>query len=289
MKHKTFSFINIAGLSIGISVCFIILLYVQDELSFDRFNENADKIVRVVFKADINQGKIFEANVMPPVANAMKADYPEVLDATRLQSAGKLKVAYKEKSFKEDELAFVDPNFFQIFTLPLVEGDAKTALQEPNTIIITKAIAKKYFGEESPLGKTLNFPDNHEVFKVTGVIDKVPEKSHFHFDMFGSMLTVKDAKSDSWMGSNFFTYLLLKNGADYKKLESKLPAMVEKYMGPQIQQSMGISLEKFITNGNKLGFALQPLTSIHLYSHSNFELATPGNAMYVYIFGAIAI
>lgn len=295
MKHRTFSFINIAGLSIGIAVCFIIMMYVQNELSFDRFNKNADRIVRVVFKADINGGKIFEANVMPPVAQAMKNDYPEVQDATRLQVAGTPKITYKDKTFKDDEMAFVDPNFFSIFTLPLIEGVATTALQQPNTIIITKAIAKKYFGSDpdsyrDALGKTLVFPDNKNVsFKVTGVIDKVPANSHFHFDLFASMMSIDDSKSDSWMGSNYFTYLLLKKGADYKKLESKLPGMVEKYMGPQLQQSMGISLKQFITKGNHLGFALQPLTSIHLYSHANYELSPAGNAMYVYIFGAIAI
>lgn len=289
-KHKAFSIINIAGLSIGISICFIIMLYVQNELSFDRFNTNADRIVRIVFKADINGGKIFEANVMPPVAAAMKNDYAEVQDATRLQVAGAPKITYKNKSFKNDEMAFVDPNFFSIFTLPLIEGNAKTALHQPNTLIISKTLAKKYFGNEDPLGKSLVFPDNKNVsFKVTGVIDKVPDNSHFHFDMFASMLSLDEAKSDSWMGSNFFTYVLLKKGADYKKLEGKLPGMVEKYMGPQIQQNMGISLKQFITKGNHLGFALQPLTSIHLYSHSNFELSPSGNAMYVYIFGAIAI
>lgn len=289
-KHKTFSIINIAGLSIGIAICFIIMMYVQNELSFDRFNKNADQIVRVVFKADINGGKIFEANVMPPVAQAMKNDFPEVEEATRLQVAGTPKITYENKTFKDDQMAFVDPDFFNIFTLPLIEGDARTALQQPNTIIISKAIAKKYFGEEDPLGKTLIFPDNKNAsFKVTGVINKVPANSHFHFDLFASMLSLDDARSDSWMGSNYFTYLLLKKGADYKKIEARLPGMVEKYMGPQIQQSMGLSLKQFITKGNHLGFALQPLTSIHLYSHANYELSPPGNAMYVYIFGAIGI
>ena len=284
IKNKTFSFVNIAGLSIGIATCFIIMLYVQDELSFDRFNAKADRIVRIVFKANINGGKIFEANVMPPVAQAMKNDYPEVQDATRLQQAGAPKITYKDKTFKEDQLAFVDPNFFSIFSLPLVEGDAKTALQQPNTIIITKAVAKKYFGNEDPLGKALNFPDNHAVLTVTGVMNEVPANSHFHFDLFGSMTGLDQAKSDSWMESNFFTYLLLKPGADYKALESKLPGMVEKYMGPQIQQAMGMSLNQFITKGNQLGFALQPLTSIHLASHSNYELTPPGNSMYVLCF-----
>ncbi|MGN6400273.1 MAG: ABC transporter permease, partial [Flavisolibacter sp.] len=213
MRHKTFSFINIFGLSLGIATCFIIMMYVQNELSFDRFNKNADRIVRIVFKADINGGKIFEANVMPPVAETMKNDYPEVQDATRLQVGGAPKIIYKGKIFKDDEMAFVDPNFFSIFTLPLIEGDAKTALQQPNTIIISKSIAKKYFGNEDALGKTLAFPDNKNVsFKVTGIMGNVPENSHFHFDLFASMLSMDNAKSDSWMGSNFFTYVLLKPG-----------------------------------------------------------------------------
>ena len=290
IKRKAFSFINIAGLSIGISVCFIIMLYVQDELNFDRFNKNADRIVRIVFKADINGGKIYEANVMPQVASAMTKDYPEVEDATRLRVAGAPKISYKGRNFRDDELVFVDPNFFSIFTLPLIEGDVKTALKEPNTLVITKVAAKKYFGNENPIGKTLVFTsNNNEPFKVTGLIDKVPVNSHFQFDLFGSMTGLNEAKSDSWMGSNFFTYILLKPGSDYKKLEAKLPGMVEKYMGPQIQQQMGVSLEQFRKKGNGLGFVLQPLTSIHLYSHSNYELTSPGNVMYVYIFSAIAI
>ncbi|MGY3053078.1 putative ABC transport system permease protein [Pedobacter sp. UYEF25] len=289
IKHKTFSIINISGLAIGLSICFIILLYVQNELSYDRFNKQAGNIARIAFKAEINGGKIFETNVMPPVAQALKNDYPEVQDATRLQPAGARKVTYKEKSFKDDELAFVDANFFSIFTLPIIAGDGKTALQEPNTIIVTKVIAKKYFGNENPIGKILSFPNDHAQFKVTGVIDEVPVNAHFHFDMFASMASLPSAKSDSWMVSNFFTYLLLKPDYDYKKLEAKLPEVVKKYMGPQIQQTMGISLAQFITKGNQMGFILQPLTSIHLNSHSNYELDVPGNAMYVYVFGVIAV
>jgi putative ABC transport system permease protein len=250
-KHKTFSIINIAGLSIGIAVCFVIMLFVQDELSFDRFNKNADRIVRIVFKANINGGKIFESNVMPPVASAMKNDYPEVQEATRLQQAGTPKISYKDKTLKEDQMAFVDPDFFSVFTLPFIEGDAKTALQEPNTIVITRSMAQKYFGSENAMGKTLLFPDNNNAaFKVTGIINDVPANSHFHFDLFGSMLGLDDSRSESWMTSNYFTYLLLKQGASYQELEAKLPGMVRKYMGPQIQQSMGISLEQFITKGH---------------------------------------
>ncbi len=289
IKHKTFSVINIAGLSVGIAVCFVIMLYVQDELSYDRFNDKAGRIVRVVFHANINGGKINESNVMPQVAAAMIHDYPQVEDATRLRQYGTANVTYKENSFKGDQFAFVDPNFFNVFTLPLIEGNAATALLQPHTVVITKETAHKYFGNEDPLGKTLGFNNNTELFKVTGVINKVPGNSHFHFDMFGSMAGLDEAKSDSWMGSNFFTYVLLKPGSDYKQLAAQLPGMVVKYMGPQIQKEMGISLSQFITKGNELGFALQPLTSIHLHSDATNELEPGGNAMYVYIFGAIAI
>lgn len=288
-KNKLFSFINILGLSIGIATCFIIMLYVQDELSYDRFNKNADKIARIVFHANIDGGKIDEGGVMAPVAQVMKKDFPEVADATRLLQFGSPKITYKDKNFKDDELALVDPNFFSIFTLPMVEGDAKTALQQPHTVVLTKKTAKKYFGNENAIGKILAFNNNTELYKVTGVINDVPSNSHFHFDMFGSMTGWEQAKSDSWMYGQFYTYLLLKPGTDYAKLQSEFPAMVEKYMGPQVQQAMGVSLEQFRTKGNELGFRLQPLTSIHLYSQTTSELEPGGNASYVYIFGGIAI
>ncbi len=287
-RNKSFSAINILGLSIGISVCFVILLFVQDELSYDRFNLHANRIVRVVFKASINGGKIFEANVMPPTAQTLKNDYPEVEEATRLKTAGNPKVTYAGKTFKDGSFAFVDPNFFKVFTLPLIKGDVKTALQQTNTVVITEEMARKYFGGEEPIGKILDL-NNHELYKVTGVMAAIPSNSHFHFDLFGSMQSLPDSKNPSWMTSGFFTYLLLKQNYNYKNLEAKLPGMVEKYMGPQIAQSMGMSLSAFRTKGNNLGFALQPLTDIHLHSHSNFELDAGGDVKYVYIFGAIAV
>ena len=289
-KNKTFSIINIVGLSVGISVCFIIMLFIQDELSYDKFNKDSDRIVRVVFKANINGGKINEANVMPPVAKSMKNDYAEVEDATRLHSTYPPKITYGDKIFKEQRLAFVDANFFHVFTLPFIKGNVKTALLQPHTVVITKETASKFFGNEEAIGKVITFNNyDNALYKITGVIDNIPSNSHFHYDLFASMESVPDAKANTWMSSNYFTYLVLKKGYDYKNLEAKLPAMVEKYMGPEILKDMGMSLSQFRTKGNELGFALQPLTDIHLYSHSNAELEAGGDAKYVYIFGAIAI
>src|SRR5690606_36139595 len=266
MKNIVFSLINTIGLSIGIAVSFIIFMFVQDELSFDKFNNNADRIARVIFQANINGGKINESNVMPPVAEAMKNHIPGVEDATRLMDYGGPKIILGTQTFKGDRLAFVDPDFFDIFTLPMIEGNANTALLQTNTIVITKATSEKYFGNENAIGKTIGLDSNKNSYTVTGVIENIPSNSHFHFDVFASMTGWKDANSDSWMRSGFYTYLLLKPGVDYNDMESQFPTMVAKYMGPQIQQQMGLSLEQFRTKGNSLGFALQPLTSIHLHS-----------------------
>jgi putative ABC transport system permease protein len=288
-KNKVFSFINITGLSLGISVCFIIMLYVQDELGYDRYNDHADRIARIQFKAIINGGEINEAGVMAPVAQTVKKDFPEVEDATRLKFQGSSKIVYGSKSFKNDLVALADPNFFNVFTLPLLSGDAKTALLQPHTIVLSKLTAEKYFGKEDPIGKSLGFNDNTEFYKVTGVFDKVPANSHFHADMLGSMVGSEPARSDSWMEGTFLTYLLLRPGTSLSALQAKFPDMVKKYMGPQIQHEMGLSLDQFRTKGNQLGFILQPLTAIHLHPNTTSEVEPGGNATYVYVFGAIAL
>ena len=286
-KNRLFSFINILGLSIGIATFFIIMLYVQDEMSYDRFNKNADNIARVVFHANLNGGIINESVVMPPVAKTMKKDFPEVQDATRMLNMGTPKVKYKDKIFKDDRSALVDPNFFSIFTLPMIEGDATKALQQPHTIVLTQTTAKKYFGNENPIGKILEFGSSKDI--VTGVIEDIPDNAHFHFDMFGSLVDFDDANADTWLSGGYHTYLLLKPHSDIKKIEARFPDMVAKYMGPQMQRQMGLTLNQFTSKGNSLGFALQPLKDIHLNSNTSNEFEPGGNVTYVYIFGGVAI
>ena len=285
-RNKSFSAINIFGLSIGIACCLIIMLFVQDELSYDRYNKKADRIVRVVFRGSINGEKMKEANVMPPVAQTLKADYPEVVQATRLRTDAPL-VTYDDKTFKENEFAFADSNFFQVFTLPFLKGDAKTALTQPNTLVISATTAEKYFGKKDPIGKILSF--NNTSFKITGVMKDIPANSHFHFNLIASMVTLPESRDPSWMTSNFYTYLVLPKGYDYKKLEAKLPEEVAKYMGPQIQQAFGMSLAEFNKKGNGVGLFLQPLTDIHLHSDLNYDFEPGSDIRYVYIFGAIAL
>jgi putative ABC transport system permease protein len=266
------------------------MLFVQHEWSFDRYNEKADRMVRVVFRGTVEGGKLNEANVMPPTAQTLKADYPEVEDATRIRDYGRPRLIYDNRSFNEDAFAFVDSNFFEVFTLPLLKGDPKTALLQPNTIVISTAVAKKYFGNEDPIGKVISFKDGRNAAcKVTGLFDKIPDNSHFHFDVFASMAGLEAARSNSWMTSDFYTYLVLRPGYDYKKLEAKLPQVVEKYMSPQLFKAIGLTMAQYREKGNNLGLYLQPLTDIHLKSDFAYDLSSGGDIRYVYIFSAIAL
>ncbi|GAB3315274.1 ABC transporter permease [Larkinella ripae] len=289
LRNRAFSAINIVGLAIGLATCLLISLFVLDELSYDRFHEKADRIVRVVFQGTVQGGKMNEAHVMPPVARTLRADYPEVEEATRLRVGGRPQFRIGDKVFNDERMAFADSNFFQVFSFPLVQGDPKTALTQPNTVVLTKPTALKLFGQENVLGKTLQVKGSDMPLTITGVMAEIPTNSHFHFDLFTSMASLPEGHSTSWMTSEFFTYLVLSEGYDYKQLEAKLPQVTEKYMGPQIEKAFGMPYAQFRQKGNDLGLFLQPLTAIHLHSDSAYQMEPSGNIQYVYLFGAVAV
>ncbi|SEI96491.1 putative ABC transport system permease protein [Dyadobacter sp. SG02] len=289
VRNRVFSAINIAGLAIGLASCMLISLYVIDELRFDRFHEKSDRIVRVTFKGTMQGGIINESHAMPPTAAALKAEYPEVLESTRLRHSGKPLVMLNNQLYNDEKLAFVDSNFFSVFTFPFIAGNAKTALLEPNTIVLSETTARKYFGKTDVVGKIVTFKDWDKALRVTGVMKDMPSNSHLRFDLLGSMVTLDESRSTSWLTSEFFTYLLLPKGYDYKKLEAKLPATIDKYISPQLKQSMGVTIAEFRKQGNNLEFRLQPLTDIHLHSDFEYDLDVNGDITYVYIFGAVAV
>lgn len=289
LKNKGIFSINIAGLAIGIASCLIIMLFVVDELSYDRFNEKADEIARVVFRANINGEEMKEAVVMAPVAEALKNEFPEVLDATRIRKIGTPEITADNKSFRDSRFAYVDPNFFEIFTLPIIKGNSEDPLKEPNSAVITETEAKKLFGKQDPIGKKIGLEDGKQ-YKITAVMEDVPKNSHFHFDIFASTIGFLPAQGTSWVNSDFFAYLLLKEGTNIKQLESKIPAVVEKYMGPQIDGAIGMSYAEF-QKENQIGLFLQPLTDIHLKSDftSSSIIEEGGDIRYVYIFSIVAV
>jgi putative ABC transport system permease protein len=289
MRNKAFATINVVGLAIGLTVCLLISLFVLDELSYDRFNDKADQIVRVIFRGTIQGGSINEAMVMAPTAQTLKAEFPEVLDATRLSQTGAMLFTYQNKTFKEHAVAFVDANFSDVFSLPFLKGNPKTALLQPNTAVVDQATAHKYFGDADPIGKVLTIKGESTTYTITGLIDAIPTNAHFQASLLLSMASRPDAKSPSWMISGFYTYLVLPQHYDYKRLEAKLPQVVEKYMAPQLKQAFGMSMAQFRQKGNDVGLYLQPLTDIHLHSNLTGELLPNGTIQYVYLFGAIAL
>ncbi|GAB2999880.1 ABC transporter permease [Cyclobacterium sediminis] len=290
LKNKAIFSINTVGLALGIASCVIISHFVLDELSYDRYNEKVDQLARIVFRAKVNGEEIKEGVVMAPVAQTLKEEYPEVLDATRIRRVGTPKITIDNQSYRDGRFAYVDPNFFEIFSLPIIAGDAGNPLEQPNTVVITTTLAVKYFGTKDAIGKLFYLESQEQPYTITGVIEEMPENAHFHFDLFASMKGFPEAKSTSWFKGDFFTYLLLEADIDSKSLEEKLQALIAKNMGPSMQEEMGVSFEEF-TKDNQLGFALQALSDIHLHSDnaSYSELEEGGDIKYVYIFSAIAL
>lgn len=289
-KNKGTSVVNIVGLALGIASVIMIMLYVSDELSYDRYNKKADRIVRVVFNANVNGEEMKEAVVMAPVAQTLKNDLPEVVDATRLAKSYNNRLEYNGSYYGQSSLGYVDPNFFDVFTLPISNGNKNNPLNKPNSVVISETLAKNIFGNSDPVGKKITVTNRSEQLNVSAIMQDIPENSHFHFDLLVSTLGYAQARKTSWMESDFFTYLVLKEGVAISEVEAKLPAINKKYMGPQMMDAIGMSYEQFLKD-NSIGLFLQPLTDIHLLSDfsDSTTLEQGGDIKYIYIFSAIAI
>jgi putative ABC transport system permease protein len=288
-KHKGYSLINISGLAIGMATCLLILLYVNHELSYDNYNEDADRIYRIAFSGRWG-GREFDVCTAPaPMAKVILETYPEIEEAVRFRDQGSFIIQYGDKTYKENRIIFADASFFDIFTVPLLKGDSQTALKEPYTLVLSRKTAEKYFQDENPIGKTLRL-DDREDYKVTGVFDEIPDNSHFHYDILLSMESHEESRDQIWLSMNFPTYIRLHEEADYKTLEAKFDELIKKYAAPQMSAFMGSSAEKLIEKGEILAkYFLQPLRSIHLHSDFLGEMEPTSDAKYVYIFSAIAL
>ncbi len=283
-KHKGYSLINIIGLAIGIACCLLILLYVNDELSYDRYHENVDRIYRVIEEVRL-EGVGEESSSMPfPTGDTLPMEYPDVVEASvrffnfQLPSMSVQYGRSDEKLFNESRFFFADAAVFQIFSFEMIKGDPKTALEEPNTIVITEAMAEKYFEEEDPIGKTLRW-QNGVNLNVTGVLKNIPPNSHFQFDFLASFETLRRLFGGNlpqgWYWNPCWTYILLKEGASPDALQAQFPALVQKYFPDSIK--------------DKVVIKLQPLKDIHLFSHLDYEINPNSDISYIYIFSAIAV
>ena len=287
-RNKGYTFINMTGLAVGLASCLLILLFVQHELSYDRFHENAEKIVRIGMSAELGTNSFTVADGPAPLAEAMLNDLPEVVASTRIFRIRQTFIRYEDKLFKEENFLFADPNIFEVFTFPLIAGDPKTVLAEPDSVVITLDIAEKYFGTTDVLGKVLQ-GENNKVLKVTGIIQEPPKNSHFTFDFLASSLGHPPSKSTEWFTNGTFTYLVLDKNVSFSQLEAKLPELSKKYIEPTIKEGFGMTFEKFLETGNYFGFIAQPLLRIHLHSKVNNDFSGGGNYHTVVIFGIIAV
>ena len=286
-KNKVFSIINISGFAIGLT-CFVLIgVFVINELSYDKYPAEAANIYRVNLSVTGNGDVAVYPLVDAAVGEGIKNAFPEVKASTTIFSVSDF-VKYEDKQFKEEHLAFADSIFLKIFSIPLVEGNPNSALVQPNSIVISKAFSKKYFGNSEAIGKSLVIGTRNSVYKVTGVIDKVPDNSHFHFDAFLSQSTFQ-VTNKTWSNLGYYTYLLLNKNVNPKELESKFPQLVAKYVVPEIQHDMGVSLAEAQKSVNTFRFSLVPLADIHLRSNTKFELEPNGDIQYVYIFSILAL
>lgn len=271
-KNKLFSGLNIVGLGVGMAAVWLMVLYVADEWSYDRFHRNADRIVRVVQYAEWPGGSLKLAPTSAPFATALKSDYPDVEKAVRINPEGGGLITFNDKKIDVPNIFFADPTVFDVFTYPFLYGDPGAALSKPQSIVLTRSLAENLFGDaRKAVGKVIEF-SNHFPNTVTGVIADVPANSHLQFKALRSF---PNQYTSGWQNSNLYTYLLLAEGSRYKTLEAKLSGFYQKYLKKEMGE-INYRME------------LQPLTSIHLHSHLDYEISSNGNARTVSIFAAIA-
>ncbi|AMR34613.1 cell division protein FtsX [Mucilaginibacter sp. PAMC 26640] len=288
LKNKGFTAINVLGLALGLGTCLLIIFYVADELSYDRYNIKSERIFRVNAELKLGENKKDYAVVMPPLAKTLVSEYPYVEDAVRLKNAYTVHIKKGSVNMVENRGAFADASLFNVFTLQMINGDTKTALVEPNSVVLTEHIAKKYFDKTDVVGKVMILNDDQNL-KITGVIKDVPKNSHFNFDFFISMATYADSRSNAWLRNDYNTYVLLKDAADAKKLAGSLDGFLLKMSGDQMKSEIGMSYADFEKSGSYFRLNLTPLTDIHLRSSRIGELSANGTAQYIYIFSAIAV
>ncbi|MBL7697438.1 MAG: ABC transporter permease [Chitinophagaceae bacterium] len=291
LKNKVFSLVNIVGLATGLTCFLLITLYVFDELSYDNYNEKADRIYRINSFIKMGGSELKLAVTSDMMGQTLKKDLPQVEEYVRFYNSNGTKSIRKNGEYiVEPKVAHADSTLFRVFTLPALYGDTKNALNEPNTVVITESAAKKYFGEVNVVGKTIETNENGQTsYRVTAVIRDVPHNSHFDFDLFFSMDNVNYGYGN-YLSHNFQTYILLKEGTTAAEVEKQFPKYIESYVLPQAKLVMQInSMQEFRKSGNNLEYSLIPLLKIHLHSDLFPELGVNGDIKYVYIFSAAAI
>lgn len=274
-KHAGYSLLNVLGLTLGITSALFLIIYVSDELSYDRYHEKADRIYRVSSKITETDDQFTWIVAQIPFGPQVAQDYPEVESFTRFINMPRALYKYEDKEYNEENFYYADSTVFDIFTYKVLKGEVKSAVKDPKKIVLTKTAAARYFGKSDPIGKTLTEGSN--TYEVTGIIDDLPDNSHFRFDALTARNNLPK-QLGNWGNFGVFTYLLLPENLDAKAFETKIQGMYDSYM-KQIFGPINIKIE----------YILEPIKRIHLYSTNANEPEPTGSITYVYIFGIVAI
>jgi putative ABC transport system permease protein len=290
IRQKLYTIINISGLAIGLTCTIIIGLYVLNEFSFDKFHKNADRIYRITLKGRLGTNFFRGPVSSSPMAKTLTREFPEVESAVRLFPLSNRCIQCNNKTNYEDKFLYADSNFFNIFNFNFIIGEPQTALNKFNSAVITKSTAQRYFGNGNPIGKTFKIINSNSIiYEIKGIIEDMPENSHFHFDFIASSRAVEDANNSYWINNNNYTYFVLKKGFDPQTVESKLPDLVKRYVIPQFLKFSDVKSYDFNSSKYEYTFHIQKLTDIHLHSNLDYELEPNGSITYIYIFIIVAM
>jgi len=288
-RQRAYIIINILGLSIGIACSLLIALFVLNEASYDKFNVKKDRIYRLVLDGKVGGQTIIGAYTPSIMGPTMLREFPEIEDFLRLNGWGPTVIEYNNQAFTEEHLIEADSSFFNFFSIPVLKGDQTNLLNAPRKAILSESTARKIFGDENPIDKALKIGSDTTKYIVTGVMADMPVNSHFEANVILSFMTNASSKDPTWMNNSFSTYLLLKSNTSFATVENKITDLLVKYVGPELQQYTGATIEEFIEQGNRYRFFLQELTDIHLDPGIQQDFKEPGDPKYLIIFGSIAI
>jgi putative ABC transport system permease protein len=289
-KYRSYTLVNVFALAIGLASSIIIFLYVENEYSYDRFHQHAKEIYRIGITGNVSGNRLNHAVTSARLAPTLVKEIPEVEKAVRVGRFGAWLIRYKDIKNNEDNIIFADSTFFEIFSFPLVSGDPSRVLDSPESIVLSRKAAQRYFGNENPVGRKLRVENDSTYYEVTGIMDDIPQNSHMHFDMVASLSTLyKYINRDAWVVNNFYTYIQVREGTGKDSLSNKIQAMVEKYVVPAYYKMLSVESKEIAGTENRYEFLLQPLTDIHLKSNLELELEPGGNSQYVSIFSVLAL
>jgi putative ABC transport system permease protein len=289
-RQRAYALINVLGLAIGIASSILITLFIIYESSFDRFHDKAGRIVRVWVDGKLAESEISSAYTAVPTGPAFLEEIPEVVNYCRLEVWSDILIRNGEQTFLEDNFYWADSGFFEIFSFPLISGEPSGVLTEPRSMVISEKMARKYFGNEDAMGKTLRVFSDSTVYTITGVMRDMPENSHIFCDFIVDMQSHHRVNRTEWTSNNLFTYLLLEKEMEIETLNRKFEPIMRNYVGPEIKQYIGISMEDWEASGNYYMLKAQPLSDIHFNTDiEHGGLKPSSDKKYIYIFSIIAL